>query len=124
VSRPRRRPALPGRTVREVFAEEVLRLLPLPDNPAPLLERMAVKIGKPPYARFDLNDLCGRPQDSKLFCFSTGMLDTALLRSSRSGATGAGDRQSRPKPRDGSIVWISPRSRSHIARSASARTLS
>ena len=42
--------------MREVFAEEAPRLLPLPDNPAPLLERVAVKVGKTPYVRFDLND--------------------------------------------------------------------
>jgi hypothetical protein len=42
--------------VRDVFAEEAPRLLPLPDNPAPLLERVAVKAGKTPYVRFDLND--------------------------------------------------------------------
>jgi transposase len=44
------------RSVREVFAEETPRLLPLPDNPAPLLERVAVSVGKTPYVRFDLND--------------------------------------------------------------------
>src|SRR5271165_4333185 len=44
------------RSVREVFAEEAPRLLPLPDNPAPLLERVAVSVGKTPYVRFDLND--------------------------------------------------------------------
>jgi hypothetical protein len=49
-------PAEPERTVREVFAEEMPRLLSLPDNPVPLLERVAVKVGKTPYARFDLND--------------------------------------------------------------------
>ena len=32
------------------------RLLPLPDNPAPLLEHVAVTVGKTPYVRFDLND--------------------------------------------------------------------
>jgi hypothetical protein len=42
--------------VREVSTEEATRLLPLPDNPAPLLERVAVKVGKTPYVRFDLND--------------------------------------------------------------------
>ena len=42
--------------MREVFADEAPRLLPLPDNPAPLLERVAVKVGKTPYVRFDLND--------------------------------------------------------------------
>ncbi len=49
-------PGDPDRTVREVFAEEVQHLLSLPDNPAPLLERVAVKVGKTPYVRFDLND--------------------------------------------------------------------
>jgi Mu transposase-like protein len=34
----------------------VPRLLALPDNPVPLLERVAVKVGKTPYVRFDLND--------------------------------------------------------------------
>ena len=35
---------------------EAPRLLPLPDNPPPLLERIAVSVGKTPYVRFDLND--------------------------------------------------------------------
>jgi transposase len=52
----RRCPGEPQRTVREVFAEETPRLLPLPDNPAVLLERVAVKVGKTPYVRFDRND--------------------------------------------------------------------
>ncbi|HET8996233.1 MAG TPA: IS21 family transposase [Acetobacteraceae bacterium] len=52
----RRCPGEPNRTVRDVFADEAPRLLPLPDNPAPLLERVAVKLGKQPYVRFDLND--------------------------------------------------------------------
>jgi transposase len=52
----RRCPGEPDRTVRAVFAEEAPRLLALPDNPAPLLERVAVKVGKTPYARFDAND--------------------------------------------------------------------
>jgi hypothetical protein len=56
VQRSCRRPALSDRTVRDVFAEESARLLPLPDNPAPLLERVAVTVGKTPYVRFDLND--------------------------------------------------------------------
>jgi transposase len=43
-------------SVREAFAEEASRLLPLPDNPYPLIERVAVKVGKTPYVRFDLND--------------------------------------------------------------------
>jgi len=52
----RRCPGDPDRTVRAVFAEEARHLLSLPDNPAPLLERVAVKVGKTPYVRFDLND--------------------------------------------------------------------
>ena len=44
------------KSVREAFAEEAPRLLPLPENPFPLLERVAVKVGKTPYVRFDLND--------------------------------------------------------------------
>jgi len=34
----------------------VPRLLQLPDNPFPLVERVVVKVGKTPYVRFDLND--------------------------------------------------------------------
>ncbi|HUN43280.1 MAG TPA: IS21 family transposase [Acetobacteraceae bacterium] len=52
----RRCPGELDRTVRDVFADEAPRLLPLPDNPAPLLERVVVKVGKQPYVRFDLND--------------------------------------------------------------------
>src|SRR4051794_14982580 len=52
----RRCPDEPQRSVREVFADEARRLLPLPDNPAPLLERVEVRVGKTPYVRFDLND--------------------------------------------------------------------
>ena len=43
-------------TVREAFAEEAPKLLPLPDSAFPLSERIAVKVGKTPYVRFDLND--------------------------------------------------------------------
>ncbi len=43
-------------TVREAFAQEQPRLLPLPDNPFPSDERVEVKVGKTPYVRFDLND--------------------------------------------------------------------
>jgi hypothetical protein len=52
----RRCPDEPEHTVRQVFADEAPRLLALPDNPAPLLERVAVSVGKTPYVRFDLND--------------------------------------------------------------------
>ena len=43
-------------TVREAFALESRHLLALPDNPYATDEQVAVKIGKTPYARFDLND--------------------------------------------------------------------
>jgi transposase len=43
-------------TVREAFAEEAPLLLRLPDNTFPTIERVAVKVGKTPYVRFDLND--------------------------------------------------------------------
>jgi transposase len=49
-------PEQPTLSVRAAFAEEVPRLLPLPDNPYPLLEHVDVKVGKTPYVRFDLND--------------------------------------------------------------------
>jgi transposase len=49
-------PEQPALSVREAFAEEVPRLLPLPDNPYPVIECVAVKVGKTPYVRFDLND--------------------------------------------------------------------
>ena len=52
----RRCPDEPERTVRDLFADEAARLLRLPDNPAPLLERVTVSVGKTPYVRFDLND--------------------------------------------------------------------
>jgi hypothetical protein len=55
----RRCPEDTTRTVRDVFAEEAPLLLPLPDNPDnpfPILERVEVRIGKTPYARFDKND--------------------------------------------------------------------
>ena len=52
----RRCPGQDTLTVREAFAEEAPRLLPLPDNPYPLLERVTVTALKTPYVRFDLND--------------------------------------------------------------------
>jgi hypothetical protein len=47
----RRCPDEPERTVHQVFADEVRLLLTLPDNPAPLLERVAISVGKTPYVR-------------------------------------------------------------------------
>ena len=43
-------------TVQEAFEQEKPHLLSLPDNPWPTDERVEVKIGKTPYARFDGND--------------------------------------------------------------------
>jgi hypothetical protein len=43
--------------VREALIQEQPRLLGLPDNPFPSDEQVAVKVGKTPYVRFDLNDL-------------------------------------------------------------------
>jgi len=52
----RRCPGELERSVGAVFADEVQHLMALPDNPAPLIERVAVSVGKTPYVRFDLND--------------------------------------------------------------------
>ncbi len=43
-------------TVREAFAQERSKLLPLPENPYPSEERVQVQVGKTPYVRFDCND--------------------------------------------------------------------
>jgi len=43
-------------SVREAFEQERTHLLALPDNPYPTDERLEVKVGKTPYARYDLND--------------------------------------------------------------------
>jgi transposase len=52
----RRCPEDNGLTVREAFAAEAPRLLQLPADAYPLIERVEVKAGKTPYVRFDLND--------------------------------------------------------------------
>ena len=44
------------KSVRDVFMEEQSTLIHLPDNPYPAHDREDVRIGKTPYARFDLND--------------------------------------------------------------------
>ena len=44
------------RRVREVFAEEQQRLLPLPENPFPCEDREETTVRRWPYVRFDLND--------------------------------------------------------------------
>jgi transposase len=45
-----------SRTVRSLFEEERVRLLPLPEDRFPAQDRVEVTIGKTPYGRFDLND--------------------------------------------------------------------
>jgi hypothetical protein len=45
-----------ARSVRQVFADEQPRLLALPATPFATDERVVVRIGKTPYARFDGND--------------------------------------------------------------------
>jgi transposase len=52
----RRCPGQDNLSVREVFAAEAPRLRALPDNPYPLIERVAVMVGKTPYVHFDKND--------------------------------------------------------------------
>jgi hypothetical protein len=56
VAAARRCPGQPNLSVQEAFAEEAPRLLRLPDNPFPVIERLTVRAGKTPYVRFDLND--------------------------------------------------------------------
>lgn len=43
-------------SVRKVFLQEQPTLISLPDNPYPTHDREEIRIGKTPYARFDLND--------------------------------------------------------------------
>src|SRR5208283_965543 len=52
----RRCPGQDTVSVREAFAGEAPRLMPLPDNAYPLIGQVPVKAGKTPYIRFDLND--------------------------------------------------------------------
>jgi len=49
-------PEEPTQTVRVTFEQEQPSLMSLPINPYPTHERVEVRIGKTPYARFDLND--------------------------------------------------------------------
>ena len=44
------------RSVGDAFVEEQERLIQLPDNPFEAEDRVEVRVGKTPYARFDLND--------------------------------------------------------------------
>ncbi len=52
----RRCPEDTALSVREAFARETQQLLALPENPYPIDEQVAVKVGKTPYVRFDWND--------------------------------------------------------------------
>lgn len=52
----RRCPEDKSLTVLEAFEKEKASLIALPDNPYPVYERKDVRIGKTPYARFDMND--------------------------------------------------------------------
>ena len=52
----RRFPEDERRTVREAFQEEQAFLLPVPENPFPIEERLEVSVGKTPYVRYDGND--------------------------------------------------------------------
>jgi transposase len=48
----------PRMTVSQAFGQERAQLMALPDNPFAADECTQVRIGKTPYARFDLNDYC------------------------------------------------------------------
>lgn len=52
----RRCPENDAMTVREALVAETPFLLPLPETPYPVAERVPVVAGKTPYVRFDLND--------------------------------------------------------------------
>jgi hypothetical protein len=56
VAAERRCPGQEAISVTDAFAKEAPHLLPLPDQPYPLIEQAPVKAGKTPYVRFDLND--------------------------------------------------------------------
>ena len=56
IAHPRPHPTLPGRTVADCFAEERLRLLSLPERPAPIDLVAPAVVDKTNFLRFDLND--------------------------------------------------------------------
>lgn len=56
IAKERRVPDAKDKTVTEAFFEEKSRMTPLPDDEFPIEERLDVRIGKTPYARFDRND--------------------------------------------------------------------
>jgi transposase len=56
VAAERRCPEDRSLSVQQAFELEKENLLPLPENPFPAYEKVAAKVGKTPYVRFDLND--------------------------------------------------------------------
>jgi transposase len=56
IARDRRVPDAKDKTVAEAFLEELPRMITVPDDDFPVEERVEVRIGKTPYARFDRND--------------------------------------------------------------------
>jgi hypothetical protein len=56
ISKDRRVPDAKDKTVSEAFLEERSRMIELPGDHFPVEERLEVRIGKTPYARFDRND--------------------------------------------------------------------
>lgn len=92
VAHQRRWPADAGRIVADVFAEEKLRLLPLPLHPFPTDRMETIRSHKTIYLRFDLNDysippeMVGRPLTLIASDTTVRILDgsTELVRHSRS----------------------------------------
>ena len=56
IARERRVPDAKDKTVANAFTEELPRMITLPDDDFPVEERVQVRVGKTPYARFDRND--------------------------------------------------------------------
>jgi transposase len=75
----RRWPQDHTRQVREVFAEERARLMPLPDSSFPCEERLEVNVGKTPYVRFDLNDYSVPHQHVRRTLAAVASLDTVRV---------------------------------------------
>jgi transposase len=56
IAKERRVPDAKDKTITEAYCEEKLRMIELPGDEFPVEERIDVRIGKTPYARFDRND--------------------------------------------------------------------
>ncbi len=67
-------------TVQEAFQRENSALLPLPATPFPVYDRKLVRIGKTPYARFDLNDYSVPHKFAYCDLVLEATLDTVSLR--------------------------------------------